>query len=227
MIGAIIGAVASVGSAIAGGINGARTNRKLKKAIEDEKAENTAWYNRRYNEDPLARSDTQRILNRTQDAIRRNNQTAQAQQAVVGGSEESVAATKQANAQALASAASSISANNDARKDEVESQYRSQQANLNAQKRGLQAQHAQNVATQTSNALNAVSKIASSLDSADADGGSDKGANQVKARSDNLNKDKVDTRLSLSSRLGSRRTLHTNQHTIFDLADEARKNSNL
>lgn len=175
MIGAIIGAVASVGSAIAGGIKGARTNRKLKKSIEAEKAENTAWYNRRYNEDPLARSDTQRILNRTQEAIRRNNQTAQAQQAVVGGSEESVAATKQANAQALASAASSISANNDARKDEVESQYRAQQANLNAQKRGLQAQHAQNVATQTSTALNAVSKIASSLDSADG-GGTKKGA---------------------------------------------------
>lgn len=170
MIGAIVGAVASVGSAIAGGISGARANRKRKRAIRDEKAENTAWYNRRYNEDPLARSDTQRILNRTQEAIRRNNQTAQAQQAVVGGSEESVAATKQANAQALASAASSISANNDARKDEVEQQYRAQQANLSAQERGLQAEHAQNVATQTSTALNAASKIASSLDSADVDG---------------------------------------------------------
>lgn len=170
MIGAIVGAVAGIGSAIAGGIKGARTNRKLKKAIEDEKKENTAWYNRRYNEDPLSRSDTQRILNRTQEAIRRNNQTAQAQQAVVGGSEESVAATKQANAQALASAASSISANNDARKDEIEQSYRQQQASLDAQKRGLQAQHAQNVATQTSNTLNAVSKIASSLDSADGGG---------------------------------------------------------
>lgn len=227
MIGAIVGAVASVGSAIAGGISGARANRKLKRAIRDEKAENTAWYNRRYNEDPLARSDTQRILNRTQEAIRRNNQTAQAQQAVVGGSEESVAATKQANAQALASAASSISASNDARKDEVESQYRAQQANLNAQERGLQAQHAQNVATQTSTALNAASKIASSLDSADVDGsGGGKGAKQVKAYSDYLSTHKVDT-----SKLEQQARKHTNsvynQHTIFDLADEARKHSYL
>lgn len=225
MIGAIIGAVASVGSAIAGGIKGARANRKLKKAIEDEKAENTAWYNRRYNEDPLARSDTQRILNRTQEAIRRNNQTAQAQQAVVGGSEESVAATKQANAQALASAASSISANNDARKDEVESQYRTQQANLNSQKRGLQAQHAQNVATQTSNALNAVSKIASSLDSADV-GGTDKGAKQVKAYTDYAYAHKVDTS-KLEQHARKQTNSAYNQHTIFDLAELARKNSYL
>lgn len=225
MIGAIIGVVASVGSAIAGGVKGARTNSKLKKAIEDEKAENTAWYNRRYNEDPLARSDTQRILNRTQEAIRRNNQTAQAQQAVVGGSEESVAATKQANAQALASAASSISANNDARKDEIEQSYRQQQANLNAQKRGLQAQHAQNVATQTSTALNALAKVASSLDSAD-DGGTDKGAKQVKAYSDYLDQNKVDTS-KLEQQARKQTNSAYNQHTIFDLAELAKKNSYL
>lgn len=225
MIGAIIGAVASVGSAIAGGVNGARTKRKLKKAIKDEKAENTAWYNRRYNEDPLARSDTQRILNRTQEAIRRNNQTAQAQQAVVGGSEESVAATKQANAQALASAASSISANNDARKDEIEQSYLQRQANLNAQKRGLQAQQAQNVATQTSTAINSLAKVASSLDSAD-DGGTDKGAKQVKAYSDYLNQNKVDTS-KLEQQARKQTNSAYNQHTIFDLAELAKKNSYL
>lgn len=225
MIGAIIGAVASVGSAIAGGVNGARTKRKLKKAIKDEKAENTAWYNRRYNEDPLARSDTQRILNRTQEAIRRNNQTAQAQQAVVGGSEESVAATKQANAQALASAASSISANNDARKDEIEQSYLQRQANLNAQKRGLQAQQAQNVATQTSIAINSLAKVASSLDSAD-DGGTDKGAKQVKAYSDYLNQNKVDNS-KLEQQARKQTNSAYNQHTIFDLAELAKKNSYL
>lgn len=213
MIGSIIGAVSGIGSAIAGGIGSARANRRRKKAIREAKQENANWYARRYNEDPLARSDTQRILNQTEDAVKRNNQRAQAQQAVVGGSEESVAATKQANAQALASAASSISANNDARKDEIEQSYRQQQSALDAESRGVQAQQAQNIATQTGTALNALGQVASSVDSAEAQQDAAKSVTPSQSMLTAKQKENLDKQVDKMNR-----KMRTDAASIFDIA---------
>lgn len=51
MIGAIIGAATAIGSSIFSGIKSAQAARKKKKQLAREKAENEAWYSRRYNED--------------------------------------------------------------------------------------------------------------------------------------------------------------------------------
>lgn len=166
MIGAIIGAAAAVGSALYSGIMSGKANRRAKANTEKQKAENTAWYNRRYNEDGTQRADAQRILRRTQEAITNRNKNAAATQAVVGGTEESVAATKNANANALAETASAINAQAEARKDNIESSYRQQDANLNGQLNNIEMTRSQNIANAGSQAIAAAGKIGSAIDAA-------------------------------------------------------------
>ncbi len=146
MIGALIGAAVSIGSQIYGGIKARKAAQKQADALAREKAENTAWYNRRMNEDVTQRADAQRVLRLAEESIRRRNKEAAATQAVVGGTEESVAATKEANAKALADATSQIAAAGEARKDSIEDSYRNQQHNIAREEIGLDAQKAQNTA---------------------------------------------------------------------------------
>lgn len=156
-----------IGSSIFGGIKSARAARKAKRRIEQSKRDNEAWYNRRYNEDATQRADAQRILRKTQDIIRERNRQAAATQAVTGGSEESVAATREANANALADTASAINANADARKDNIEQQYRARANELDDKLVGVDMQRSQNIANAASQAVKSAASIASSLDSAE------------------------------------------------------------
>ena len=176
MIGAIVGAAIAAGSALYSGIMSGKANRQAKANKEKQKAENTAWYNRRINEDGMQRADAQRTWRKAQEAITNRNKNAAATQAVVGGTEESVAATKEANANALAETASAINANAEARKDNIESSYRQQDANYNEQLNNLELQRSQNVANAGSQAIAAAGKIASALDTAGVGEGKSKSA---------------------------------------------------
>lgn len=158
MIGSIIGGAMKLGGSIFGGIKASREAKKQQKMLDAQKADNQAWYNRRYNEDGTQRADAQRLLTNTQDLLRRQTMAAQGANAVTGASTEAVAAQKAANNQALANATSTIAAASDARKDNIEQQY---QANDNAlaNKQLQVSQQKQNAITQ------AVQGVAGAADS--------------------------------------------------------------
>lgn len=138
IFGSAIGGALGIGGAIFGGISASKAMKRAKKMIEEQKKENQDWYDRRYNEDSTQRADAQRILTQTNEAIRRRNQAAAGSAAVMGGTEESVAATKAANAQAIADATSQIAVNGERRKDQIESQYLQTKSDLNQQLQNLE-----------------------------------------------------------------------------------------
>lgn len=146
MVGTLIGAGLGVLGNIAGGLMASRATRKAKKDLQNQRAENKAWYNRRYNEDATQRADAQRILTLTEDSIRNRNKAAMGAQAVAGGTEESVAATKAANNQALAEAASRIAAQGEARKDNIETQYMNNDRDIRRQLNNLEYNRANQIA---------------------------------------------------------------------------------
>lgn len=164
MIGAIVGAATGLASSIYGGIASARAARKQKNEIARQKEANKAWYERRYNEDATQRGDAQRLLTKTREAYEKRNREAAATQAVVGGSDESVAATREANAKGLADTASQINAASEARKDSVEESYRNQDQQLAGQLSALEAQRSANIANATSQAVGAAAQLGSALD---------------------------------------------------------------
>lgn len=108
MLGSIIGAAGGTLGSVFGGLSKNRMLKEQIAAVEAKKRENQDWYDRRYNEDSTQRADAQAMLTQTAEAIKGRNRQAAGVAAVTGGTEESVAATKAANAQAMADATSSI-----------------------------------------------------------------------------------------------------------------------
>ncbi len=138
ILGSAIGGALGIGASIFGGINASKAMKKVKKNLEGQLKENQNWYDRRYNEDATQRADAQRILTITNDNIRQRNQAAAGAQAVMGGTEESVAAAKAANNQVLADATSQIAVNGERRKDQIESQYLQTKSELNDKLREIE-----------------------------------------------------------------------------------------
>lgn len=119
----LIGSAIGAAGAIFGGISASAAAKKAKKNVEAQRQKNQDWYDRRYNEDATQRADAQRILTQTEESIKQRNRQAAGSAAVMGGTDESVAAAKAANNQALADATAQIAANADARKDNIEATY--------------------------------------------------------------------------------------------------------
>lgn len=140
MIGSIVsGALGAIGG-IFGGIGRNKAIKEQMKMIAEQQQDNQDWYDRRYNEDATQRADAQRLLQMTEESIKNRNRQAAGTQAVMGGTEESVAAAKAANSQALADTTSQIAASADARKDAIEQQYLQRKNANDEARRQLQGQ---------------------------------------------------------------------------------------
>lgn len=164
MIGSLIGGALSAVGSIFGGIQASKAMKKVKNNIEQSKKENQAWYDRRYNEDATQRSDAQRILTMTEESIKNRNRQAAGTQAVMGGTEESVAAAKATNNQALADATSRIAVAGDARKDKIEQQYQQRDAQLDNALNNLEINKANNIASAVKGVSAASGSIGGSID---------------------------------------------------------------
>ena len=164
MLGGIIGGSVGALGGIFGGISKNKMLKKMRKMINEQKRENQNWYDRRYNEDATQRADAQAILTQTADMIKRRNQQSAGTQAVMGGTEESAAAAKEANAKALSDATSQIAVAGAQRKDQIEGQYRERQHQLDEQLRQLEGEKV-DAFGMISNAIGgAVNGFASGLD---------------------------------------------------------------
>lgn len=161
MIGSLVGAGLSAVGSIFGGISASKAMKKVKKNLQQQKQANQDWYDRRYNEDATQRADAQRILTMTNENIRQRNQAAAGSAAVMGSSEESIAAAKAANNQALADATSQIAVNGERRKDQIESQYMQTKQELNDKLNNLEQAKAQNTAQAVQGVAQAGSAMAS------------------------------------------------------------------
>ena len=167
MIGALIGAGLSAASSIYGGIQASKAAKKAKRETEAQRRRNQNWFDQRYNEDATQRADAQRLLTITEENIRDRNKAAAGNQAVMGGTDESLAATKSANNQALSQTASMINAQAEAQKDDIEQQYRHADEGYSQDSRNIEYQRAKNIAQAVQGVGSAASAIGSSIDSDD------------------------------------------------------------
>ena len=165
MLGELIGAGLGLASSIAGGIANRKARRKQEQMIDQQQRENQAWYDRTYNADPTKRADTVRLLTQMQEQIKNRNKAAKGRQAVMGGTEDSTTAVKEANNKTLADTTSQIVAANDARKDNIEQQYRERKNQLNNQQMGIEAEKTADTANAVAGVAGTAANIAESLDS--------------------------------------------------------------
>lgn len=164
MIGALIGAGLSIASSIAGGIANRKARRKQEQMLAQQQRENQAWYDRRYNEDPTKRADTVRLLTQMQEQIKNRNRAAKGRQAVMGGTEDSTTAVKEANNKTLADTTSQIVAANEARKDAIEQQYQQNKRSIQGQQMQMEAEKSADTANAVAGVAGTAANIAATLD---------------------------------------------------------------
>lgn len=165
MLGALIGAGLGLASSIAGGVANRKARRKQEQMIAQQQRENQAWYDRTYNADPTKRADTVRLLTQMQEQIKNRNKAAKGRQAVMGGTEDSTTAVKEANNKTLADTTSQIVAANDARKDNIEQQYMNRKNQLQNQQMGMEAEKAADTANAVAGVAGTAANIAATIDS--------------------------------------------------------------
>ena len=164
MIGALIGAGLGLASSIAGGIANRNARRKQEQMLAQQQRENQAWYDRRYNEDPTKRADTVRLLTQMQEQIKNRNRAAKGRQAVMGGTEDSTTAVKEANNKTLADTTSQIVAANEARKDAIEQQYQRNKRSIQGQQMQMEAEKSADTANVAAGVAGTAANIAATLD---------------------------------------------------------------
>lgn len=165
MIGALVGAGLSLASSIAGGIANRKAAKKQEQMLAQQKKDNQAWFDRKYNEDPTKRADTVRLLTQMQEQIKNRNKAARGRQAVMGGTEDSTTAVKEANNKTLADTTSQIVAANESRKDAIEQQYQQNKRSIEGQQMQMEADKAGNTANVVAGVSGTAANIASALDS--------------------------------------------------------------
>lgn len=165
MIGALIGAGLGLASSIAGGIANRNARKKQEQMIAQQQRENQAWYDRTYNADPTKRADTVRLLTQMQEQIKNRNKAAKGRQAVMGGTDDSTTAVKEANNKTLADTTSQIVAANDARKDNIEQQYMNRKNKLQNQQMSIDAEKAADTANAVAGVAGTAANIATAIDS--------------------------------------------------------------
>lgn len=159
-LGSAIGAGLGAIGRIFGGIAASKAMRNVKNNLKEQRARNLDWYNRRYNEDPTQRASAQAVYSMLTDSIRNRNRQAAGTQAVMGGTEESVAATKAANNEAMAQAMTNIAVSGDARRDAIESTYLETDANIQKELNDLERQKAGYITQATKGTLETGNNIA-------------------------------------------------------------------
>ena len=165
MIGTLIGAGLGLASSIAGGIANRKARKKQEQMLAQQQRENQAWYDRKYNEDPTKRADTVRLLTQMQEQIKNRNRAAKGRQAVMGGTEDSTTAVKEANNKTLADTTSQIVAANEARKDAIEQQYQQNKRSIQGQQMQMEADKAAGTANVAAGVAGTAANIAATLDS--------------------------------------------------------------
>ena len=164
MIGALISAGLGLASSIAGGIANRKARRKQEQMLAQQQRENQAWYDRRYNEDPTKRADTVRLLTQMQEQIKNRNRAAKGRQAVMGGTEDSTTAVKEANNKTLADTTSQIVAANEARKDAIEQQYQQNKHSIQGKQMQMEAEKSADTANVVAEVAGTAANIAAALD---------------------------------------------------------------
>ena len=164
MIGSLIGAGLGLVSSIAGGIANRNARRKQEQMLAQQQRENQAWYDRKYNEDPTKRADTVRLLTQMQEQIKNRNRAAKGRQAVMGGTEDSTTAVKEANNKTIADTTSQIVAANEARKDAIERQYQQNKRSIQGQQMQMEAEKSADTANVVAGVAGTAANIAATLD---------------------------------------------------------------
>lgn len=127
--GAVIGGAVGLGASLISGNKAAKKRRKMEGYLDQQDAENTAWYNSNMG-DYTQRSDVQGLMKTLRDNLALNNKRAANTAVVTGATPEAQAVAKEQANKVISDTYSNIGAMGQQWKDQVTNRYLSQRNNL-------------------------------------------------------------------------------------------------
>ena len=165
-ISAITGGVSAISNLIGAGIAGKKSkdaNEAAEKAIRQQQRENEDWYRNKKNENYLETVEAQAALTKARDMAKEQMAQARASQAVMGGTDASLAQTQDAVGNMISDTTTGLAEVGAAKKEAAEQQYLNNKSALAQQVVSMYQNKAAQNAQAGSNALSALSGIGSSL----------------------------------------------------------------
>lgn len=163
MVGSLIGGGLKVAGSIFGGIKAAQAAKKQRNLLKKQQADNNNYLARKYYEDATQRADAQAVINSMKDSLASAARNQAGTNAVMGASNEVVAAQKQAASNAIADTMQSINAAAVQNKDTLENNVRAANASLTNKIADTYAQQAQAIQNMTQQVGGAGANIMSNL----------------------------------------------------------------
>ena len=156
------GLTAALGGAIYGGIKSGKLNRQAEAILQQQKKDNQHWYDVKMASDYTQRADVQAAIKKQRELLNEQYERARATNAVVGGTDESLALQKQAANQSLSQTATDVASRAADYKDKVESNYMARKVGLEDQERLNLQQRAAATSQAASQVVNAGLKMVGS-----------------------------------------------------------------
>lgn len=163
MIGSLIGGGLKVAGSVIGGIAASRAAKKQRALLKKQQADNNNYLAKKYYEDATQRADAQAVINSMRESLASANRNQMGANAVMGASNEVVAAQKQSASNAIADTMQSINAAAVQGKDNLEANVRAQNASLTEKIGNSYMQQAQAISNAAQGVANAGADIASNF----------------------------------------------------------------
>lgn len=150
-------------SSIYGGIKASQAAQKQRALLQKQQRDNNTYLAKKYYEDATQRADAQAVINSMKESLASANRNQMGANAVMGASNEVVAAQKQSASNAIADTMQSINAAAVLQKDNLEANVRAQNASLTEKIGNSYIQQAQAISNAAQGVANAGADIASNL----------------------------------------------------------------
>lgn len=158
-----LSAAGALGSSAISANASKNANAQADKVMADQQTKNDLWWQQKQNENYLESAEAQAAIAKAREMAQEQMATARGMQAVMGGTDASVAAAQQSANKMLSDTMSGIAATSTARKDAAEQQYLAQNNALAQQLISTYQNKAAQNAAAGSSALGVLGSIGSSL----------------------------------------------------------------
>lgn len=163
MIGAAIGAGVGLATSIFGGSKAAKQRRKMNSYLNEQDAENKAWYNANALSDYTQRADSQNLMRQLRNNLDRQNKIASNTAVVTGATPEQQAVQKEQSNKVISDTYANLGAMGQQWKDNVTNRYLSRRDNIANQRMGMMDQKAQSYENLMNSGVNMISGAVGSL----------------------------------------------------------------
>lgn len=152
-IGSIVSGGVGLIKGIFGGSKAAKQRKKMDRYLNQQDAENTAYYNSNYLSDYTQRSDAQNLMKQLRDNLSKVNKRSENMAVVTGATPEQQAIAKEQANKVISDTYSNLGAMGQQWKDQISNRYLTRRENIANQRMGVMGEKAQSYETMRDNGL--------------------------------------------------------------------------